>query len=433
MDSMFTIDFDWIDRISDDTINRYTLAELKIAVGESIATELQDISAKSVRPTMRGSAYDMAVWFLQNWWRLVYEPERNTLDWRMSHCLGAIGNGFLWPDLRFVSNGSEMKIESQPTPSFSQQMVRYLNTIHEIIPLDEFRTTVLTFADAVLERLRETGTTSSLLHDLREDVREEESDPQSRQWRQIEALLGYDPDEAANATIEMVISEAEKYGTASINELIAFSGREPGPIFEWLADSASAAGSPVIIPDSALLRDKTAKIDSSLLPWERAEIAARLAKTQWSLAENTISNRQLKEVFALKNGILTDHHGDAPLSLAFRNGDSDCIQATLTSPHESTRRFTLLRVVADHLYSPASDHLLPVTKAKTARQQFQKAFAQEFLCPSHELITFMDDDFSDERLEDAASHFNVSSLVVKTTLVNKGLLGRYEISDQWVR
>jgi hypothetical protein len=138
-------------------------------------------------------------------------------------------------------------------------------------------------------------------------------------------------------------------------------------------------------------------------------------------------------VFALKNGILKDHHGEAPLSLAFRNGDGDRIQATLTSPHESARRFALLRVVADHLYSPASDHLLPVTKAKTARQQFQKAFAQEFLCPSQELIAFMDDDFSDERLDDAASHFNVSSLVVKTTLVNKGLLGRFEIEDQWGR
>jgi hypothetical protein len=45
----------------------------------------------------------------------------------------------------------------------------------------------------------------------------------------------------------------------------------------------------------------------------------------------------------------------------------------------------------------------------------------------------MDDDFSDERLDDAASHFNVSSLVVKTTLVNKGLLGRFEIEDQWGR
>jgi hypothetical protein len=115
------------------------------------------------------------------------------------------------------------------------------------------------------------------------------------------------------------------------------------------------------------------------------------------------------------------------MSIAFRHGESDQLQATLTSPHEANRRFSLLRIVADHLYAPASDHLLPVTKARTARQKFQRAFSQEFLCPSQELIEFMGNEFSDDRLDDAAVYFNVSPLLVKSTLVNKGVLNRQEI------
>lgn len=115
------------------------------------------------------------------------------------------------------------------------------------------------------------------------------------------------------------------------------------------------------------------------------------------------------------------------MNIGIRNGDNENLRATLTSPHEVSRRFALLRIVADHLYSPVSDHLLPSTKAKTARQKFQRTFAQEFLCPSQALFEFLGKDFSDERFEDAASYFSVSPLLVKTTLANKGLLHRDEI------
>lgn len=428
MDRSFAIDFEWLQRYSADVIDRYTLADLRISVGNKIATELQDISVKTVRPTMRGSAYDMAVWLLQNWWRLIYEPERDTLDWRMSHCLGAIGKGFLWPDIRFISDGAEMTICSRASDPSSTHPVRYLNNIYETTSLDGFGSTVLGFADAVIERVRETGTENSLLHNLREDIRAEESDPEYRHWRQIEALLGYDPDEASDEAINEVISESLKYGSDSINEVIAFSGKDAGSIFEWMT-AARSAGSPLTVPDTENLRRKTASINPSLLPWERAEEAARIARAQWSLSEKPISNEQLKDLFSLKNSLLSDYNAKGQLSVAFRNGDIEHLEATLTSPHEASRRFSLLRVVADHLYSPGTDHILPVTKAKTARQKFQRTFAQEFLCPSRELSAFMGKDYSDDRLEEAASYFNVSSLLVKSTLVNKGLLNRDEIID----
>ena len=292
MDRSFVIDFDWLDRSSTVSIERYTFADLSIAVGNSIATELQDIAAKTTRPTMRGSAYDMAVWLLQNWWRLNHEPERDTLDWRMSHCLGAIGNGFLWPDVWFISDGVDVTLVSRATEPSSTQMVRYLNNFHETVSLAEFPSTVLTFADAVIERLRETGTGESLLHDLREDILEEDAEPESRHWRQVEALLGYDPDEATEESIDEVLSASREYGQESVNEVIAeFSGETASPIFNWLNRAGRSIGASVTVPDTETLRQQTATINIALLPWQRAEEAARIARAQWSIPENPVSNR----------------------------------------------------------------------------------------------------------------------------------------------
>ncbi|RDD29692.1 hypothetical protein CR161_02665 [Prosthecochloris sp. ZM] len=429
MDKPFAIDFEWLDRPSAEGPERYTFAALTISIGDQILTELEDISSRTVRSSMRCSAYDLAVWFLQNWWRIVFEPERNSLDWKMSHCLGGIGQGFLWPDICFTSDGLEMSVESHPTSRTNKEMVRYLNNINGVLPVDTFTTEVFSFADAVIDRLQETGFRSSLLHDLREDLLEELSDPQLTRWREIEALLGFDPEFAPEKLVKEVLTLSEAQGIAAINELLAFVGPEIKPLMTWLDTKAHDTTTSVTIPDTDILREKTALIDRTLLPWERAEKAARIAKQHWSLNEIPLSNSNLTDLFSMQKNALTASWPETPISIGFRNGHIDRIDATLScSPYETNRRFSLLRVVADQLYSPNADRLLPVTKTKTARQKFQRAFAQAFLCPADQLIDFIGNDFSDEKIDDAAGYFNVSPLLVKSTLVNKGLLYRVDRS-----
>ena len=51
-------------------------------------------------------------------------------------------------------------------------------------------------------------------------------------------------------------------------------------------------------------------------------------------------------------------------------------------PHRTSQRFDLARLVGDHFWAMGNgDMLLPATLAVTARQKFQRAFAQELLCP----------------------------------------------------
>jgi hypothetical protein len=89
-----------------------------------------------------------------------------------------------------------------------------------------------------------------------------------------------------------------------------------------------------------------------------------------------------------------------------------------------------MRLVADHIAAPHDDRLLPATAAKTDRQKFQRGFAQEFLLPFDELYRLLgeprpgESEISDSDIEDVAEEYDVSPLLVRTVLVNKGLLPR---------
>ena len=69
--------------------------------------------------------------------------------------------------------------------------------------------------------------------------------------------------------------------------------------------------------------------------------------------------------------------------------------------------------------------MLPATATKTARQKFQRAFAQQLLCPVDDLKGLVaTNQPTDDQIEEAATEFDVSPLLIKTTLVNQGLLER---------
>ena len=87
--------------------------------------------------------------------------------------------------------------------------------------------------------------------------------------------------------------------------------------------------------------------------------------------------------------------------------------------------------MADHLASPVEERLLPATDVSTSKQQFQRAFAQEFLCPFDALQEVIGTGApAVDDIECAADHFEVSTWVVVCTLVNNGVLAR-EALIEW--
>jgi Zn-dependent peptidase ImmA (M78 family) len=70
----------------------------------------------------------------------------------------------------------------------------------------------------------------------------------------------------------------------------------------------------------------------------------------------------------------------------------------------------------------------------TYRQKLQRAFAGEFLCPFEALEKTLDGDTSDDAIHEAAQHFNVADITVRTLLVNHRVIDRDSLDDfdmQW--
>ena len=428
----FSIDFDWLDCSASSHQDRFTQASLGISVNDIVVTELQDLLTKTVRPKMRVSAYDFAVWLMENWWRVVYEPERKgSLSWEMSHCMGSIGQGFLWPEICFISDGAVITVESKATPRSAKQMARYLNSAQEQISKKVFIDEVFNFVDAVIGRLNESSSTNHSLIDLRNVLNEEIQNPEESTWRQFEALLGFDPDEAPKERVESLLTQSQNFGEKSVCEVIASTGAVYDATFEWLESLHYGMGVCVTIPDADLLKKLTMRIDPDLRPWERAEDAAKIVKKHWAISDYPVSSHQLSDLFSFLPEQIKGQQKNVPMALGLRNGESDSIDTLFNSNFETNNRFSLLRVVADHFYSSERDRILPVTKVRTARQKFQRAFAQEFLCPADQLNAFIDDDLSEENIENAARHFNVSSRLVATTLLNKDILDRQRYYEKF--
>lgn len=432
MKENFSINFNWLSRDYGDAIERVTLADIDITADGWSAFEMEDFTARSVRKTARVSAYNLALWFASNWWKLRWEPERGCLPWDISHKIGAAGGGYLWPDVRFCSDGKTINIHSKaaPFPS-SAKSIRYLNSFDAYISVQDFESTISSFIESVIARLIGVGVEAPQLIGLWRELLVERQDLKLSNWRKLEAIMGFDPDEAPEYLVAGLQDAADNYGASAIEEVAAASQNNALADLEELSGAPHAESSELHIPGFDALREQLSGITSSLFPWQQAAEAARIARQAWSLGTGSVSTKDMSEIFGFHHDLIYKASGTrGPMTAGFRNGSLDTFKAFLNTPYPMNRRFALMRLVGDHLIASAEDRLLPASSVKTHRQKFQRAFAQELLCPYAELNSFIDTaEPDDDSIEDAARYFEVSPLLVKTVLVNKGQMERASLNE----
>lgn len=427
MNDAFRIGFEWLDRETGDAVDRATFAQIEITANGRQATRLEDLSARTVRSHVRASAHALAVWLAANWWRLRWEPwaASASLEWRLSHNLASAGEGYVWPRLFLSSDGESVRVDNDPTQGEPEGSVRYLDRFQTRVPVDVFVLEVEQFIEAVLERVASVVDEPTPLHVLWNDVRQERADPAMAAWRRLEAKLGFDPGEAPEALVETLIEMSAATGQNASEEVAVAVGANAPRVLQELLASRSDAGR-MTVPDAEAIGRRSRAHDSAFaFPWQRAVAMAHDARDAWGLPPGPLHTAALADLFSVSADLILDPDLSTrvPMPAAFREPDSDGrLGVVLTSNYVTGRRFALARLVGDHL-SNSGDRLLPATSARTARQKLQRAFAQEFLCPVRDLVEFLDRDaleLSEEDVEAAAHHFDVSPLLIESTLRNNG-------------
>ncbi|MFW6217745.1 MAG: hypothetical protein ACOC4K_02000 [Verrucomicrobiota bacterium] len=438
----FDLKFSWLARETGSDLDRACFADLSLAVGESFITRLEDIAARTVRNHTRACAYHLAVWFASNWWRLRWEPEPQNprsvdLDWRLAHHLGAAGGGYVWPNASFSSEGSIMNIRvkhSQTSAGF--EPVNYLADFHARMTAGDFENAIDYFIQGVLQRLESFAVSDEVLLSLWQEVMRERQDPEISQWRKLEALAGFDPDEASEDMLLALIDGIQAFGRSGVEELAAGTRQNVSKELRKITDlgkgkpKQSSGGARISIPPlSKPPRSSSRSMDSFQPPWRIAADIARKIRAEWDLGDGSIGNKKLAEILNIPDRFLTAKAtAGTQIPFGLRCEDSSSIDIYLNKSYPTTRRFAVSRLVGDYLYFNRKEALLPSTEAKTSRQKFQRAFAQEFLCPYDALMARIGDSaLGEEEIESAASFFDVSPHLVTATLVNHGQLDRMSL------
>lgn len=348
----------------------------------------------------------------------------------MSHKIGGAGEGYLWPDAAFISDGEAVAVISQPTIGREGQPVRYLNHVVEMIPAVDFEKGVDRFIEAVIGRLESHAECNRDLKSLWEEVLQERRTPGLAAYRKLEAIMGFDPGDAPDDLVENLESFQGVCGPSAVEEMAAASMGNAVSDIRKLWDEARPQALEATIPENDVLRGKIREeVRPSIFPWHRAAQAAEVSRNTWGLDPGPISSEVFSDMLGIRLRALQsqDVSPDIPVTAGFWDTPgSEAIKVHLHRRPSTSRRFALARVVGACLDAETPEQLVPASDAATQRQKFQRAFAQELLCPYADLKEFIGDRAPDDPIiEDAADYFDVSPLLIKTTLVNKGALDRW--------
>jgi hypothetical protein len=433
MAETFRIEFDWLDCETGSELDRAFAASIGVAVGEEYLTRLDDLGAKTVRNQVLASAWQLAAWFAANWWRLRWEPVRpdwlKDTDWRMAHSLAAAGGGFVWPNAIFASDGDSVEIATRPRSQGARfEPVRYINRIQARISVAEFEQKVDAFMESVLSRLETLHLRDEHLPKLWSEILKERRDPNVAQQRKLEAMAGFDPDQSPDDLLTDLLEDREKLGKTALAEVVAETRHNTSEVLKVICGLSRSRSKPQPGGYRARVRDLDGLSveNNGKVPWQKAAHLAGQARDRWGFGKKPIKNHDLAEILNIKPAAFSENSTvGTSMPLAIRTGKSQTLDIYFDRPSVTTRRFAACRLLGDSLYSADQERLLPATHAKTSRQRFQRAFAQEFLCPIDALLErFQTTEPNEDDISEAAAHFHVSPLMVRTTLVNHGQLER---------
>ena len=432
MKTGFQIDLKWVEAGGARSMARHFLAEIGIKAGGVTLTSWAQGGRKHVRSRIRVSAYDLAAWFVTNWWRLRWESEGKGHAWKMSHCMGAVGNGYLWPDIEIRGGQDTVRAQSTPIIAEPVSQFQFLADGDWSVPAVEFEDAVKKLVASVTKRL------SCPILDCPDDVRElstawedlerEMQDQDLAFLRSLEARMGIDPEEADDALLNELKVATREVGSGAIEEMATASKDAALADLHTLLETLGTRGTPLTLDAPKSLSEAAADFQrTQVKPWRQGVELARAARHEWQAGDHTLENRRLAEICGVRRDWIpegADVAGLMPAGMRDRNRNS-ALKVSLQKPRPHSRRFALARIIGDHIMARSTERLLPITDSHTQRQQFQRAFATEFLCPIESLKEFVGNRVLDDDLfADAAQYYQVSPLLVHRSMINNRLLPR---------
>lgn len=406
-----------------------TRGMLRLAVGSRVLTRHESAWSRSVTDRLHVSMYPLALWIAANWWRLGHEAPREhdlaDYDWRAAHDMPAAGAGYLWPPVRFRPDGRSVMVDCNPAVAGSGEPLRYLERAMIPVAIADFEEACARFVETVLARLRDVGLAATSLESVWQDVCGERQDPASCRGRRLEAWLHCDPEEASPRAVEAMRLLADEVGIDAVLECAGALG--PALLEAELqrltktADSGDCIKSPAgqLLASADAAGRLLQQLGGGVPPWQQGMQVSQMLRSELGLQDNPLESADLAGWLLLPPGALANASDRSAVALGLAMEKHGEVHWLFRSRRAVSRRFEVARMLGDLLAYWGRDSWHPITELRSARQQYQRAFAAELLCPVAALQQFLGGERSEDAIAEAAEHFQVSDRLVGHQLENE--------------
>jgi hypothetical protein len=402
------------------------VAEISLRVGHRVISRIADTEKQTVRDYFRASSTGLALWLADNWWRLRWETIRDfrfpSVDWRLRHELNSASGGTLWPPVMIFSVGDRIAF----APSVGKKIVdgpqSYFDFKVGMVAADEYEAELDRLFEAVLGHCART-VDGKALKNLLEQITTERQDPELAAWRRLEACLGFDPDAAPDEVVDALVKLDEVAGEDGVEEA---AHAQPGVSSAQSLSLAIEATRESEVEVDLSLADSLKRdwnLPSYASPWQMAEAAATELRSIIGVPRGLLRHEVFEDVFKARWDDLKSATATArKLPYGARIGGEKKSRVALQTMKSYDRRFELARQFGDAVWQKDAGFGI-ISRSKTDRQRFQRAFAHGLLCPFDDLQRVLDvNDPTPEAMQAAARRFGVHQSVVRNQLVYKGYL-----------
>ena len=406
-----------------------TWAALEIRVGDAPVTRVLDAKARTVRDFVYVPLYPLAEWLVANWWFLTQECENPAKagagDFRRRHSLVANREGYAYPDLNITPSGTHTRLSWTAGPAHWSR-VEFLKNGEAWLDNDNFRETCADFIDGVIRRLVSCAVVDTYMQEEWAVIQAADSD--EARFCAVAAGLGWDPYALDDAGCRAILRLDRKLGVLLDEAVHAMDARNLESECAAIISAAAAGQNALPLRRVRQFADGAAHCRKAReQPWASGYELARSLRDYLgignvalpttalladALQEHTTQLEQAMQpvdsltAAPLIDGVIARRAGDSPAFAFRRCGES--------------RRFHFCRALAEVIALPGKDAL--ITKARSARQQRNRAFAAEFLAPSDALRERVKRPFVDaDDIAELADEFGVYSEVVRHQVVNHNI------------
>lgn len=413
------------------------VADISLRLGEVIVSKIIDMDTRREREFFRASATSVALWLADNWWRLRWETYPYLKDvllpsagWRLRHELNSANGGAMWPPVMIYSVGNRIVF----APSAAKRLV---DGPQSYVPF-EISMISATLYEAELDNLFQSvighcakTVDGTALKNIINQISTERSDPELAAWRRLEACLGFDADEAPDEVINSLVELENVAGEDGVEEAAhAQPGENAAVSLGKVIDATLQSNLTVDLSLAEEIRNNLGECQINMAPWQMAKEAATHLRSILDVEMGEFNNVSLSDAFRTRWQDLKLASSTArDLQYGARINSERGAKISLQFSSEIDRRFELARQFGDAIWENNTQFGI-VSRSKTDRQKFQRAFANNLLCPIDAIHEVVNDPKNKSVRAEASRCLKVRESVIRNQLVYAGYLPFENITQQ---